>query len=615
MAQQSPSSELISCIHHLAELLKNLPTALPLNPLSSQYGFGLNTELVEEEGVWFAFNRNLEVCFKTHKLGPNGTILEKDSEQEFLHEVWLKRLITATKLQGAKIPVKHKNPMNIDDNVSSSPEKQAKTQCAKPARSGSFSSVMETSKDSSDGGKQMESCTIPIQSSCTLKVELSGKIKPTPPNWSTTVPTQLTFDNLRWKPLETEREKKLQWERLDALTRESWEEKQTKEEEEWVEAAVTAEKRQNEPPINQALRENSASMTPLDVEWHKQTNWYHPLLWIHIDAAAHKFDWSPQAITKGLEREHPALFLHLNKGTVQKWIDKGSKQQWSEVILENVQHCHALAGLGQSGVLAKHLNVVKEIMEKLQALCKSGLVVNVIIGRAIMLAVINNQALDLLTLFKCSESFVRSFFESVLDWTPHKGTCVAAKLPSDAEDKCKECFFCLVYIIKWHSVPPKLVVGFDQIGVYILLSSGTTFVECGSKQVDIVVKDENHLKLHDEIKNHTGIIHGLKDEPPESQLDAEAGGDDTDMPCSAVIQDIFRIEGVDVAVADTAQFCVYDVQRDTPEVINCTLEGTTSDTGEYEADLDSLPGAPNPDIIIWPTEEVPSPPPNPTEQI
>ncbi|KAG1758482.1 hypothetical protein EDD22DRAFT_981399 [Suillus occidentalis] len=90
-----------------------------------------------------------------------------------------------------------------------------------------------------------------------------------------------------------------------------------------------------------------------------------------------------------------------------------------------------------------------------------------------MLVVINNRAPDLLTLFKCSE-----------------GTRVAAKLPSDAEDKCKECFFRLVYIIKWHSVPPKLVVGFDQIGVYILPSSGTTFAEHGSKQVDIVAKDE-----------------------------------------------------------------------------------------------------------------------------
>ncbi|KAG1784673.1 uncharacterized protein HD556DRAFT_1451522 [Suillus plorans] len=63
---------------------------------------------------------------------------------------------------------------------------------------------------------------------------------------------------------------------------------------------------------------------------------------------------------------------------------------------------------------------------------------------------------------------------------------------------------------------------------------------------------------------------------------------------------------------------------DTPEVVNRSLPDTTSDNGEYKADLednqekdddlDSLPGAPNPEAIIWPTEDIPSPPFNPTEQ-
>jgi hypothetical protein len=142
-------------------------------------------------------------------------------------------------------------------------------------------------------------------------------------------------------------------------------------------------------------------------EQHKRTNWYHPLLWVHIDAAARKFDWSPQAIAKGLSRNHPALFSHLSKGTVHKWISKDSKRQWSKATLENVERRHALAGSGQAGVLAKHPNVISEIKEKLQGLRKSGLTVNVIIGRAIMLAVINDRVPELLTSFKCSEVGVR----------------------------------------------------------------------------------------------------------------------------------------------------------------------------------------------------------------
>lgn len=123
-----PPSELISRINHLANLLKHLPVHLPLDPPESQYNFGLDVEHLAEEGVWFAFNRNLEVCFETHKIPANGTIvftergkrcdllittfkyavkeLQSDGDREFLRKVWLERLIQAAELQGAKIPIK-----------------------------------------------------------------------------------------------------------------------------------------------------------------------------------------------------------------------------------------------------------------------------------------------------------------------------------------------------------------------------------------------------------------------------------------------------------------------------------------------------------------------------
>ena len=127
-ALHGPASSLMSCINHLGELLKNLPQNLPLNPLQSCYSFGLDTEKISKEGVWFAFNQNLEANFKTHKLPPRGTIifwerglcheqlilafknavkgLTTDADRDFLHEVWLERLITAAELQGAKILAK-----------------------------------------------------------------------------------------------------------------------------------------------------------------------------------------------------------------------------------------------------------------------------------------------------------------------------------------------------------------------------------------------------------------------------------------------------------------------------------------------------------------------------
>lgn len=110
-AQQGPSSSLISCIEHLGNLLKNLPDTLPLDPPESRYNFGVDTDHVTKEGMWYAFNKALKVCFETHKLAPNATImfqerghhykmlirmfkdavkaLPTDNDQNFLCEVWL----------------------------------------------------------------------------------------------------------------------------------------------------------------------------------------------------------------------------------------------------------------------------------------------------------------------------------------------------------------------------------------------------------------------------------------------------------------------------------------------------------------------------------------------
>ena len=142
---------------------------------------------------------------------------------------------------------------------------------------------------------------------------------------------------------------------------------------------------------------------------HQRTNWYHPFLWTHIDTAARKLAWSPHAIANHLIRNHPQLFARISKGTIQRWIDKDSKHDWSVTTKKNVERRHALAGSGQSRILAKYPAVVKEIKTQLQALRTSGLSVNVLIARSIMLAIIQQQHPELLTSFKCSEV---SFFQT-----------------------------------------------------------------------------------------------------------------------------------------------------------------------------------------------------------
>ena len=119
-----PSSKLIARVHHLHHLLENLPSKLPLNPVETTYYFGLDSEHVDDEGIWYAFNCNLEVCFETHKIPSGGVIVFReqgaryktliemikvtlkmlsDNERTFLCDAWLERLISAVELQGAKV--------------------------------------------------------------------------------------------------------------------------------------------------------------------------------------------------------------------------------------------------------------------------------------------------------------------------------------------------------------------------------------------------------------------------------------------------------------------------------------------------------------------------------
>jgi hypothetical protein len=104
-----------------------------------------------------------------------------------------------------------------------------------------------------------------------------------------------------------------------------------------------------------------------------------------------------------LIRDLPKLFGRITKGTIQKWIDKDTKRGWSAATMKNIERQHALAGSGQTGILARHPNIVGEIKIQLRALRTLGLAVNVLITRSIMLAIIKERQPELLTEFKCSE--------------------------------------------------------------------------------------------------------------------------------------------------------------------------------------------------------------------
>lgn len=105
--------------------MKHLPDSLEVKLLRQAYSFSFDPDNEKDEGLLFAFNRNLEIVFKTfqqssitlNQRGPcyDGLIsmvkrvvkeaepVERDSPNGHLHR-WLERLISAAERAGAKIP-------------------------------------------------------------------------------------------------------------------------------------------------------------------------------------------------------------------------------------------------------------------------------------------------------------------------------------------------------------------------------------------------------------------------------------------------------------------------------------------------------------------------------
>ncbi|KAN0084499.1 hypothetical protein V8E55_008003 [Tylopilus felleus] len=184
---------------------KNLPSNLSLNPIETSYHFGLDSKHVEDEGVWYALNRNLEergdqyktlikMIKVTLKMLPN-------KEHTFLCDVWLECLICTAELQGAKVLPKRKHTVKtMGENVQ--PIKHAHT---------SNKETIELSE--SDTAPDSEDEVAPAEQ------QSSQKNISIPPNKAI---QQLTFHDLSCKPLKTEDEWLEQKKQLKQMDEKMW---------------------------------------------------------------------------------------------------------------------------------------------------------------------------------------------------------------------------------------------------------------------------------------------------------------------------------------------------------------------------------------------------------
>ena len=93
-------------------------------------------------------------------------------------------------------------------------------------------------------------------------------------------------------------------------------------------------------------------------------------------------------------------------------------------------------------------------------------------------------------LFHCTDTFVRHFLRTELNWSWRRMTRAAQKVPEDAERKCYEAALRIAWIIKEEDIPAALFINSDQTGVVYAQGSNITWAQTNSKQVSVVGGEE-----------------------------------------------------------------------------------------------------------------------------
>ena len=92
--------------------------------------------------------------------------------------------------------------------------------------------------------------------------------------------------------------------------------------------------------------------------------------------------------------------------------------------------------------------------------------------------------------FHCRESFVRKFLQKEMKWSLRRSTRAGKKVPDGVTYILTNAFFRLVYTISENSITIELSVNTDQTLVTYAAGATETYAPKGSKQVEVVGKDE-----------------------------------------------------------------------------------------------------------------------------
>jgi hypothetical protein len=92
--------------------------------------------------------------------------------------------------------------------------------------------------------------------------------------------------------------------------------------------------------------------------------------------------------------------------------------------------------------------------------------------------------------FQCRESFVRKFLKEEMKWSLRHATRAGKKIPENITEILTDSALRLVWTISEYDVPKPVTVNSDQAGVQYSAGGLETWAPRGSKQVEVIGKDE-----------------------------------------------------------------------------------------------------------------------------
>ncbi|KAJ6453009.1 hypothetical protein C8R47DRAFT_997886 [Mycena vitilis] len=518
-ASTGPPQALIYRIEYLQQLLKHLPLSLPVDPPESLYQFYLDEDRITETGgaVYPVASRALEMSFGTWRdrnaavkftergscvvaLGP---FLKKvirrlsPSERDSFEDAWIGRLIDAAKTSGATIP-----PRTSKGRVREPEEEELSD--APPMKRGRVGApiILDSNDDDDTEGPSKLSGS---SSATPTQTIAPNTVIPSTTDVNLVANTQATLATMGWqKWLPGAKETHLKTEsRLHREGAEETKKRMEKEKEEKQERAreLTAARQrrfrekkkaagEEEEDLTDDENSNIVLMRGADAAGHERqlvvaetsrvgtqnwrakrngtkggavqkktvsVNWFHPFSFGPIEKEMRRTGWSPSAAVRNLKCDSPLLYKGLQKGTVSRWQVKG-KNEWKADTLDKIGSGKAITASGRTGILAPYPDIMDTVKETLTGLRTAGGIVNVSIARGLLLSEISQRQPQLLNQFKTSETYVRNFLASVMDWTPRKGTRTARHILDNAPILLKRTFFRLRYAILTGRIPPEVRV-------------------------------------------------------------------------------------------------------------------------------------------------------------